>query len=248
MNLRSALRLRDYEIRSARGDLERDKLLVLNLRSPVRGQIALRELGSDILTFNEVLGEEIYRCVPSLVRDCNSIIDLGANIGLASLYFASHYPSSRLFSVEPNPSSFELLTSNLSALMAQGRCRVLKAAVWGCETVLVADDSHGANHHSAFATRVATDVDNAEAMMGQPIHKIIAESGFECIDLLKVDIEGAEVELFTGNLEWLTSVRSIAIEFHGDSRDECAFDRIMKAYGFRIYDEGSHTIVALKND
>jgi hypothetical protein len=83
--------------------------------------------------------------------------------------------------------------------------------------------------------------------MGLPIQKIINNSGFTKVDLLKVDIEGAEVELFKGNVSWLGCVNSIAIEFHGDSRKQCRFDEIMRNYQFQIYDQDSHTVLAVRN-
>jgi hypothetical protein len=61
-----------------------------------------------------------------------------------------------------------------------------------------------------------------------------------------VDIEGAEVELFKGNLDWLLKVRAIAIEFHRDSRNVSAFDRIMADYGFSILVDGAHTVLATR--
>src|SRR5215204_1702024 len=78
-----------------------------------------------------------------------------------------------------------------------------------------------------------------------PLNRIMAEAGFDRIDLLKVDVEGAEVELFKGNLEWLRAVSCIAIEFHQGSRQTSGFDEIMSRYGFRIFDTGSHTVVAV---
>jgi hypothetical protein len=77
------------------------------------------------------------------------------------------------------------------------------------------------------------------------MQSIYQRSGFQEVDLLKVDIEGAEVQLLQGDLSWLDHVRVVAIEFHGDSRKESGFDEIMK--GRRIIDDSSHTTLAIKN-
>lgn len=74
---------------------------------------------------------------------------------------------------------------------------------------------------------------------------IFERSGFDRIDLLKVDIEGAEVQLLQGAGDWLTKVNAIAIEFHGNSRAESGFDQLTQ--GFRIADESPHTVLAIRD-
>jgi len=229
--------------------LKAGEVLKLRMVSPIKGEVVLREVGSDGLTFHEVLKDQVYREVVSRVRKCESVIDLGANIGLSSLYFAARYPSSRIFAVEPDPRTYELLEQNVAELKQEGRCQTLRAAVWGTQKKLVMQQPRGEDHFSAFTTREATDTQSSEeTVTGVSILDIIKESGFETVDVLKIDIEGAETELFRGQSDWLRSVRAIAIEFHGTSRQDCDFDRLMSQYGFRTFDDGSHTVLALKND
>lgn len=248
MSLPSVLHLRDFEIRNARGDAVDGGVLSLNMRSPVRGEVSLREVGSDMHTFTEVFKEQVYGCVLDQVKECNTVIDLGANIGLAALYFAAHYPRCKLLTVEPHPGTYQMLTRNLKDLIRGARCRTLRAAVWGNETMLVGDFDEP-EHYSAFAMREAASASGDELpTIGLSMPAIIAESEFETIDILKVDIEGAEVELFKGDLNWLRSVGAIAIEFHHDSRQVCRFDEIMDAYQFRIYDQDPHTVLAVREE
>ncbi len=248
LTFRSVLRLRDYELRSARNGALEGKTLSLKPRFLLRTKVLLREVGSDILTFNEVIKDQVYKDVLSQLPQCETMVDLGANIGLASLYFAASYPNCRILAVEPNRSSYELLSTNLGEQIASGRCRILNAAVWSSETSLAPDSSVEPDHYSAFATREAcAESDENDGMLGLPIIKILADSGFQRIDLLKVDIEGAEIELFKGNLDWLRQVSAIAIEFHANSRQVCNFDEIAGRYGFRIIDRGGHTVIALKD-
>ena len=249
MSLRSVMQLRDYELRSAKGRLIEGGRLELRMKAPLQGTIFLREVGSDILTFNEVIKEQIYENILSYVGRCETVIDLGANIGLASLYFAHHFPTCRVLSVEPNPGSYQMLVTNLRGLIKKGRCKTLQAAVWGSETTLVPGPLDELEHFSAFATREGIGAPpHSIEMQGLPMPTIVAHSGFERIDILKVDIEGAEIELFKGDLGWLTKVRSIAIEFHENSREVCAFDDVMQHYGFGVIDSGSHTVLAVKDE
>lgn len=248
MTLRSVMRFREYSIRSAREECSEGNLLKLVMRHPLYGEVLLRERGSDILTFTEVIQQEVYKEVVTVVPDCHTVVDLGANIGLASRYFADHYPDCKILAVEPNPSTSEVLLLNVERLVANGRCRILQAAVWGSEKTLTGAAVNEPDHFSAFAVRETAAASDEESIAGWPMRKIIAHSGFERVDLLKVDIEGTEVELFKGNVDWLHQVRTIAIEFHDNSREECKFDDLMKEYGFRVIDSGSHTVLALKND
>ena len=56
---------------------------------------------------------------------------------------------------------------------------------------------------------------------------ILEASGFDVVDLVKIDIEGAERAVFR-QVDWLERVRALAIEFHGSAREEIGFDALMR--------------------
>lgn len=249
MTLRSVMRFRDFSLREGQGRLRGGELLELQMKSPVGQKLFLREVGSDALTFQEVLLEGVYSGVVEHVRGCRTIVDLGANIGLASLYFSAHYPDCRIFAVEPNPDTYRVLTLNMEGLVRAGRCQTFPGAVWGSESELVAAADWSQGRFSRFAmTEGAANAPAGDgaSIKGLPIDKLFEVAGFERVDLLKSDIEGAEVELFKGDLGWLDRVGAIAIEFHGDSRASTRFDEVVAARGFRVLDAGGHTVLALR--
>lgn len=247
MDVSSVLRFRSYSLREAQGRLRQNELLNLKMKSPINQRISLREIGSDILTFNEVLLDQVYKTVLSHVPECKTVIDLGANIGLSSIFFAAHYPGCRIFAVEPNPSSNGMLNINLNKLISEGRCATLRAAVWGTERDLQADPTLESEHYSVFSMVERSSARLADSgITGMPITQIIERSGFDHIDLLKVDIEGAETELFKGDVNWLKRVGCIAIEFHQNSREITDFNSLMHEYGFSIDNGDQHTIVAVR--
>ena len=251
MSLPSLLRYRDFILRTNSGRLRDGDFLRLNIHGKCSGDIWLREIGSDHGTYWEIFLEEVYQEVTSLVKDCEYIVDLGANIGLASRYFAGHYPMSSIFSVEPDNNNYRSLERNLSILIGSGRCRTLRGAAWGSTTGVSIELLGGdPSKHDCFYTQEITRSDG-DAMTTQitdafSVEDIIKLSGFHNIDLLKIDIEGAEVRLFCVDTGWLDRVGAIAIEFHGNSRKDSGFDKSMKYHNFKLHNSNNHTVMAVK--
>jgi FkbM family methyltransferase len=249
MSLASIVRYRDYCVREAQGRWNPAEKLRLRMKSPIRGVIFLREVPSDLFTFGDVFEQDVYGVVLRHLPECSTIIDLGANIGLASLYLANAYPSARIFAVEPNRGNFELLKANLKDLIREGRCVPLQAAVWSVRRALTVDPRWLPDAYNGYRLLERPPYqDVADQVQGFTMEDILASSEFQQVDLLKVDIEGAEIELFRNDLSWLGRVRAIAIEFHGRSRDECGFDQILTAQRFKVCEEDSHTVLAVRSD
>jgi len=224
--------------------------MTIRMKYPFSGKIELRETGSDFATFQEIVVDEVYRDAASKVTGFQTVIDLGANIGLASLYFSHFSRSCRILSIEPNPGSYEILLRNMRTLSRCGRCRTLRAAAWGTHVRLSPDPHVSLNRFSAYRLHESTqDLRREMTVQGFTMPEILDYSRFDTVDLLKIDIEGAETELFRGrDLDWLSRVGSIAIEFHGSSRKACGFDDIMKTYEFEICSEKWHTVLARKQN
>ena len=211
----------------------------LHLKQPFPAKIVLREATTDFGTWREVLTEQVYACVVQHVRSCRTVIDLGANIGLATLYFANAYPEAKLFSVEAEASNFSMLEKNLSGLIRAKRCDALLAAVWSNDGIVFQTFSAPQKHDlNQFGERG----ESSRSVQAVSMQTVLDRSGFNQVDLLKVDIEGGETALFQGDLSWLDRVKAIAIEFHGSSRAETRFDSLMQ--GRRIIETG-HTVLAV---
>ena len=245
MSLLSVARLRRRLLRAQHGGLRPGRPFLLNMKRPFQGVVKLRECGTDHVTFNEIVVDEIYKPVVSEIRAVESVIDLGANVGLASLYFAHHWPSCRILAVEPNPETYEILADNLAPLVRSGRCAALQAAAWDALAVLSAAPHQQPGGFNSYS--LCEDArSSAATVKGLTVAEIIEYSGFRIVDLLKVDIEGAEIRLFRGDLRWLARVRNIAIEFHEDARRISRFDVITEGHGFRPCREDKHTVLISK--
>jgi FkbM family methyltransferase len=252
MGIRSAFAYRDLTLRGTTGRLSGGTVR-LRMRSPFRGIFVLRENPSDLMTFTEVIESEVYRPVFEHVRSAKTVVDLGANVGLTSLCFAARWPDCRIIAVEPNAGTFAVLERNLSPLVRQGRCQVVRAAIWSREASLVEDSSVPREKFNGFRVGEATAGDDttADRYPGISMSMLMRRYGIGEIDLLKIDIEGAETELFSGDVSWLTRTGAIAIEFHqtssGDTRQLSRFDALIKQYGMAIVAETRHTIVAVRS-
>lgn len=242
MSLPSFFRYRDFLIRHNANRLHPGQLLQLHLAHPISQPVYLRETGSDPLTFQELILDRVYAPVLRRVPTCRTLIDLGANIGLATLFLSAHYRHCRFLAVEPNPPTFALLERNLAPRLQSGQGKLLRAAVWSAPAALAGNPAAGQQHYSRFET-----ITSAEGgIQGLPMAAILDESGFDTVDLLKIDIEGAEIELFHGDLSWLPRIQAMAIEFHNDTRRQSAFDDIMRRHGFQIFDDNPHTVIAAR--
>ena len=136
------------------------------------------------------------------------IIDAGAHIGLASLFFADRYPESEIVALEPDAANFALLAENCAG---QPRIRPIPGALWSQPARLTGDVARTGT--DSFA--VAEAANGQGSIRGWTVGELMAERGWEQIDLLKLDIEGAELNLFSrGDRDWLRKVRMIAIELH----------------------------------
>ena len=166
----------------------------------------IRPRSSDWGVFMKVLGQLEYACTP---KDRPSfIVDGGANIGLATSYFAWKYPGATIAAVEPEPSNLEILRRNCQSLPS---VQIVPAALWSGHSKLYIQDSNSAE----WAFSVGPEGNPGKPVETVTIGDLLRNSGFDYIDILKLDIEGAERELFReGWQEWLPRVRMIVIELH----------------------------------
>jgi len=180
------------------------------VNDPVLGvPIRLRIGSTDINVAGKILLEREYDL--PLSYDPLVIVDAGAYTGISSLWFAARYPNATIVSLEPATSNFQVLLLNVAH---ERRVIPLREALWPSDgTIYVTDNSYG-----AWAYRVSRHTGNTP-VMATSIPTLMQRLGVDRIDLLKLDIEGAEHDLFQdGAQDWLTSVHAIAIETHDGFR------------------------------
>ncbi len=196
----------------------------------------LRPMSGDFFIFYEVFLDESYRLPDWLAASSQTILDLGANVGFTSLYFSRVIPAARFVCVEPDPGNLDVLRKNVAAL--GDRVRIIEGAV-AAETA-----RRGFHRGETWAGGLAGPEASKESsgVVGSvqcySMRDTLERSGLERIDLVKMDIEGAEKEIFAGELSWLRQVGSIMIELHPGFSLE-AFKKAVEPYDFRVFEAGS---------
>ena len=225
--------------------LRADKIVAINV--PGFGRISLRCGESDIQVVRQVFAQREYDPLHPALRarlagkyeailDSGHkpvIVDAGANIGAASLWFGKIYPEARIVAIEPDPSSAALLRRNVADLP---NVTVLEAAI-------------GSRH--GFARLVSNGPSWGIQMERSPagveivtMQDALAASGGDVPFLVKVDIEGFENDLFASSTEWLDETFAVVIEPHDwlkpGKHSSRSFQRAFAARSFEIFVRGEN--------
>jgi FkbM family methyltransferase len=168
----------------------------------------------DYATFDEVILKKSYEL--NLDFTPVNIIDGGGNIGLTAAYFASKYPAASIVTVEPDPGNFHILlqnTKHYSNILA------FQKGLWTREANLLIRDAGLGNN--AFMVEETDQVPNSIPATG--ISDIMEMMKWGHIDILKLDVEGSEKEIFSSGYEqWLPKTRVLIVEIHDRMKKGCS--------------------------
>jgi len=169
--------------------------------------VALSLVNQDYSAFREVFFQRVYE---HPLGNPETILDLGANCGCATLLFAARYPNARIAAVEPHPANLAALRQNLD--LNHIHAEAIQAAATltdGPVSLLIrASTMHG------LLTREDVDGEPQLTVPGISIPTLLSQLGWDRVDVLKVDIEGYERVLFAGRPAWLNRVTRIIGEYH----------------------------------
>ena len=183
-----------------------------------------RRGSSDLAVFHQIFVSHEYRCLAGLTNP-KLILDCGANVGYSAAYFLSRFPSCFVVAAEPDPENFKMLQRNL--LPYDGRYSLIKAAVWPRADLLRFNKTFAGPGQEWARTVEPANGDAKDSIETIDIPGLIARSPYKRVSLLKVDIEGAERELFISEPHiWLELVDNIVIELHGELATQAFFDAI----------------------
>ncbi len=158
-----------------------------------------------------------------------TIVDVGANVGAATLWFARRSRDAAIVAVEPARESIATLEANVHANDLADRVRVVPAALSDRtgRTYLMRNGSSVYAHTGAASSRGAETVD------GVALPDLLERWGIGEVDLLKLDCEGAEFDcLYACDETILRRVRAIVGEYHGEGREISGLAEHLERAGF----------------
>jgi FkbM family methyltransferase len=156
------------------------------LRTPIGPVLVILQDRHDLLTVNEIFCRRDYG--PGLH---GTVVDIGANVGFASLFFLTRTRDARVWAYEPDPANALRLRGVLSG--HEDRYTLIEAAVTAVEMPSVRFVPAGRYGHLASVDEPGIDV--PAISIAQALRDVVRDAG--AIDLVKIDTEGTDEELAT---------------------------------------------------
>jgi FkbM family methyltransferase len=205
--------------------------------------VKIRLDATDKQVFEQIFVDNDY-ALPTDIQP-RFIIDGGANVGYASIYFSNRYPDADIVAVEPDPFNFEVLCENVKGYP---QIRPLKAAIWKERSLLRVDNSLGswACTVSEVRSEELLDTNQPPYSDALTLDDICLRAGQDKIDILKLDIEGAELEVFAAPCQsWLAKTGVIIIELHDRMKPGCsdALERAIEGHSFSRSTQGENLVL-----
>jgi FkbM family methyltransferase len=209
-------------------------------------KIAIRVNTSDISAFRQIFfANNSDYDIPMNIKP-KVIVDGGANAGYASIYFANKYPEAQIIAVEPEISNVEILRENASLYP---NVKILQAGIWNRRTFLRIVNQQS----EKWAFQVQESNSREQSIEALMIEDIMELANTEFIDILKLDIEGAEKEVFASSQGWLDKVGILIVELHDKFKPGCrhSFYSAVSKFNFKEFHKGENIILVkdlLQND
>tara|TARA_R100000935_G_scaffold58846_1_gene98511 strand:+ start:3646 stop:4410 length:765 start_codon:yes stop_codon:yes gene_type:complete len=173
--------------------------------------IYLRNNTSDVTVFYQVFLEKSY--AHNYQTDARAILDCGANIGLSSVFYANKFPNAKILAIEPQKLNYDILLKNTSGY---NNIQGIYGGIWNKKTNLIIKNNMSASWEFEV---IEANYSSVESIPAYSLPDLMIEHNFKKIDILKIDIEGSEKELFQSNYKsWLSNTKILLIELHDGLR------------------------------
>jgi FkbM family methyltransferase len=195
------------------------------------GLVFLRPRTSDKAVYEDIFLNFSYDVVEGAPE---LIVDAGGHIGLATAYLANKFPAARIVVIEPDEGNFAMLVKNTARFPNVSR---VKGGLWGSNAKL--------RIQNPDASPWAFNLSEGGGVEGLTIPDVLRIAGKDRIDVLKIDIEGAEIEVLSTSSSWIDRVGTIMIELHDRFRAGCsqALDAATDGRGFVRSHSGEYTVL-----
>jgi FkbM family methyltransferase len=169
----------------------------------------------------EILAGKTYPEVP-FVTDVKNILDIGANIGAASVWLATTYPKATVYALEPGKRQFALLQQNATTLT---NVRLFPFGLFSTDRTVPLYPGRNDSVESSVIPSGRTG-NASETIELKSAKDFLKGEGIQRFDILKLDTEGCEVPILRSLQAFLPQAKLIYVEYHSD-RDRRLIDEIL---------------------
>jgi FkbM family methyltransferase len=208
---------------------------------------------SDLMVFKQVMLNGEYATVADFFKDNVKdggqlkIIDAGANVGYTAVYFKEHFPAATIACIEPDENNRAALEKNAAPYIQDKTVLVYANALMGeanKNMVVNADFRDGRDW-----SKTTSETETETGLKSITIDEIMKANNWDVLDILKIDIEGAERFIFNEktNLDFLNRVKVMALEIHDEFNIRQGIYNLLRKYNFIIANFGETTFCINKS-
>ncbi len=205
--------------------------VVVNAKDGARFRVRVNT--SDRLMIWEVWNAKTYDDKQFPIREEDTVVDIGAHIGAFSVRAAGLAHRGHVYAYEPSSNNFDMLTAN-RLLNNLDNLYIEKSAVSGRQGQMTLYTPAG---NPIMGSLLQSASAHTESVNVTTMTDIVAQRRIARIDLLKMDVEGAEYDiLFNCPDETLAKIQRVVMEYHeyeGEKRNRFDLARLLEAHGFR---------------
>lgn len=198
--------------------------------------------------FEEIFFQEFYKFSTKQQNKSRkiNIIDCGANVGMSCLYFKKKYPNAQITAIEADEKIAYFLEKNLkNNLSAEhfAQIEIIKKAVWIHDegVVFESEGADGGNILFTEKNKTEKNKNNVIKIPSMRLKNLLLAQTQE-IDMLKIDIEGAETQVLTDCKDALHLVKNLFVEYHAYTHSAQTLHTILDILtenGFRYFIKNS---------
>lgn len=220
--------------------------LTIKVYDKTEGVYYLRVYTYDMMLFHDIMlnddNEYDINYTDLLGATPKWVMDAGANIGLFTRYINRIYENVHFTIIEPEEDNYNVLEKNMSSVHF---ANIIKGALWKNSDILYIEGSDcGSVGYRVDEIKDTSDV-LGEGIQGYSMLEIMKKYNVDEWDIVKIDIEGSEREVFAAeDTSWLNKTRMVIIELHDHLREGCseAVMKVMRCYGFKYFVKGENVV------
>ena len=162
----------------------------------------------------KVVWQVFVRDCYTLPPECHTIIDAGGNVGIFALYAAANHPAARIFSLEPFPSTFSALCTNIKRNSLQANVRAMQLGLSSSPGTLPMSGAPASTDRRIVDVAAETEA-SLEWIPVVTLQEFMSQNAIVTVDFLKLDIEGSEWPvILTSPPELWRRIRNVQLEYH----------------------------------